>query len=399
MRNLLFIFLVAFFANGTLEKSANKTLEKNISKVTILLDSAFTKEDQQCYIAGWISSDEYYIFDSAFIKKGEQTVQFKLVHPVERDFSIYFSKHGPINKDFCLEPNAEVTLQIVPEMRNEDGALILTGKGSEAYNENLKFRRDIINPLMKKLKTTLIEDSIKYYKQLITSQSISIIKSTSHPTVARSNFLALRTGFKSFLGDKKIEETMDYIIKKFPNIDYIQRLGQTYVQRKLNKEAQRVKEWKTNIIAERYKALEQDTEIGDKLNLIFSDKQGTFISVDDMKEEYVLVDMWASWCKPCLKEIPYMKKTLEKHRDRLGIYAVSLDGNLDSWLKAIKDNDLYDFTHVIGTNPQGIPNKRVKGIGVKAIPANFLLNRERRIVAKNLRGEQLIQTLDSLIKQ
>lgn len=391
MRNLLFILLTVFLANGT--------PEKNISTVTILLDSAFTKENQQCYIAGWISSDEYYVFDSAFIKKNEQTIQLKISHSKERTFSIYFSKCGPINKDFSLEPNAEVTLQIVPEMRNEEGTFILTGKGSEAHNENRIFRRDVINPLMKKLKTTLIEDSINYYKQLITSSSINIIKNTSHPTVAYSNFLALETGFESFLGKKKIKEIKDYIINKFTDIDYIQRVGQTYVPRELSEEANRVKKWKTNIITERYKALQQDTEIGARLNLSFSDKQGIPISVDDMKEEYVLVDIWASWCKPCLKEIPNIKKALEKHKEKLCIYAVSLDGYLDSWQKAIEDNNLNDFTHVIGTDPQGIPNKRIKGIGVKAIPANFLLNKERRIVAKDLRGEQLMQTLDSLTNQ
>lgn len=391
MKNLLFALLIAFLANGA--------SDKNLSKVTILLDSAFTGEDQRCYIAGWILGDEYYIFDSVFVRKGERTVQLELDHSIERDFSIYFSKCGPINQDFILEPNAKVTLQIVPEMRNEDGTLILTGKGSEAHNENKVFRRDIINPLMKKIKTTPNEDSLKYYKQQVATQSIKLIKSTLHPRVAYNNYIALRSGFKSFLGEAQVKEVEKYIQRKYPDIDYIQRLGKPYTPRELSKEAQRVKEWKMNIIAERNKALQQSTEIGDRLKLSFSNKRGDPISVDDVKEEYVLVDMWASWCKPCLKEIPYVKEALRKHKQKLGIYAVSLDGYLDSWQKAIEENDLQEFTHVIGTDTRGIPNKRVKGIGVTSIPANFLLDKERRVVTKNLRGEQLIQTLDSLINR
>lgn len=55
--------------------------------------------------------------------------------------------------------------------------------------------------------------------------------------------------------------------------------------------------------------------------------------------------------------------------------------------------------HVIGTDLRGMPNKRIQGLGIKSIPANFLLDREQRIIAKNLYGEQLVQTLDSLMQQ
>lgn len=395
MRHLLFtLFIIPFLMNAT--------SNENTSIVTIMLDSTFTKESQKCYIGGWVSSDEYYIFDSAFIRKEERTIQMQIKHSIENSFSIFFSKNGPLNQDFVLEPNAEVILRVVPEMRREDGRLILSGKGSEAHNEDEKFRKNVINPIMNRLRLTSVEDSIHYYKQQISSKVIHLIETTSHPTVAYNNFLALRNGFKSFVGEKKIDEIMNYIKKKFPDVGYIQRLGKVYVPRELSEEAKRIRSWKTNIIAERYKALQQSTEIGDKIDLTFSDKNGIPKSLDDMTEEYVLVDIWASWCKPCLKEIPYIQNAMEKYKGRVGIYAISLDGYIDVWQKAIEDHKLYNFTHVIGTDNQGIPNKRIKrikGIGVRAIPANILLNEERCIVAKNIYGDHLMQTLDSLMNQ
>ena len=123
------------------------------------------------------------------------------------------------------------------------------------------------------------------------------------------------------------------------------------------------------------------------------------VSADELPQEYVLVDIWASWCKPCQKEVPYLRAAQEKYGDRLAIYAVSIDRFPNRWKAAIERDNTQSFIHTMGAASDGFPNERIKGMGIKSIPANFLLDKDRRIVAKDLRGERLMQVLDSLMSK
>ena len=70
-----------------------------------------------------------------------------------------------------------------------------------------------------------------------------------------------------------------------------------------------------------------------------------------------------------------------------------------AWQNAIKEDSTFSFQHVIGTFPNGKKTKLLSRLNIKAIPANFLIDKDQRIVAKNLRGERLAQVLDSLIQK
>ena len=116
-----------------------------------------------------------------------------------------------------------------------------------------------------------------------------------------------------------------------------------------------------------------------------------------LNTDYILVDFWASWCKPCRQEIPYIKQALGKYENDLSVYAISIDEKHQAWRKAIEQDSTQVFHHVIGTYSNGQPSRLLKRLNVKSIPANFLLDKNKRIIAKNLRGKELIQTLDSLM--
>lgn len=147
----------------------------------------------------------------------------------------------------------------------------------------------------------------------------------------------------------------------------------------------------------RYTPLNKD--LGSRLDLTFEDANGQKIATKDISTPYIFVDFWASWCKPCRKEIPNLKKAVAKYKDDLTIYAVSLDNKREAWQKAIKEDSTQEFLQVIGTLRNESPTQLLRQLEIQTIPANFLLDKERRIVAKNLRGEQLTQTLDSLINK
>lgn len=125
---------------------------------------------------------------------------------------------------------------------------------------------------------------------------------------------------------------------------------------------------------------------------------GKTVSLADFKGKYVLIDFWASWCTPCRAENPDVVKAYNTYKDKgFTVLGVSLDGEKTrtAWIEAIaKDNltwtqisDLKDWQNAAATT-----------YGVRAIPANFLIDPRGVIVAKNLHGAALAETLSKLIK-
>lgn len=127
-----------------------------------------------------------------------------------------------------------------------------------------------------------------------------------------------------------------------------------------------------------------------------ADINGKPIALESYKGKYVLVDFWASWCGPCRMENPNLVRTYHKFKDKnFDILGVSLDNNKAKWLQAIQDDKL-TWTHV--SDLKFWQNAVALQYGVKSIPANFLLDKEGKIIAKGLRGAQLDQALEQLLK-
>ncbi len=127
------------------------------------------------------------------------------------------------------------------------------------------------------------------------------------------------------------------------------------------------------------------------------DVNGKLLSLSENLKGYTLVDFWAAWCGPCRKENPNIVAAYNQyHAKGFNIIGVSLDKDKASWVKAIKDDGL-NWTQI--SELTYWKSEAAKLYGVRAIPANFLLDEKGNIVAKNLRGEQLHQKLAELLGQ
>ncbi|MBJ6120026.1 AhpC/TSA family protein [Pontibacter sp. BT310] len=114
---------------------------------------------------------------------------------------------------------------------------------------------------------------------------------------------------------------------------------------------------------------------------------GGSASLSSLRGKYVLIDFWASWCGPCRKENPNVVRMYNAYKDKgFEIFGVSLDQNRDKWLKAIADDKL-TWPHV--SDLKGWESAAAGIYNITAIPQTLLLDKEGRIIAKNLRGKEL----------
>ena len=136
-------------------------------------------------------------------------------------------------------------------------------------------------------------------------------------------------------------------------------------------------------------------KIGDLVDKdIFNDFDTSF---PDIRTDYTLVDFWASWCAPCCAEIPELLKTKTEYDDLLTVYAVSLDYHPEHWHKAMASYEIEkSFVNIMLPRKHERYQYILDKFDVSAIPANFLLDKDRRIIATGLRGEDLKNKMKEL---
>ncbi|WP_316822405.1 TlpA disulfide reductase family protein [Pedobacter gandavensis] len=124
------------------------------------------------------------------------------------------------------------------------------------------------------------------------------------------------------------------------------------------------------------------------------DLDGKAVSLNDFRGKYLLLDFWASWCGPCRKENPNVVKAYDGYKAKgFTVLGVSLDSKEADWRKAVKEDGM-PWVQVINDR-----NSNVAGLyEVKAIPSNFLIDPQGKIIATHLRGAELEKALEKFIK-
>jgi thiol-disulfide isomerase/thioredoxin len=236
-----------------------------------------------------------------------------------------------------------------------------------------------------------IHEAIDSIGRLINADSADESQKGEWITINHSNEKRLREETVAFVKDNSNSVVSAYVLSV-----YASTWGRSLTTDLYNGFTDRAK--RTSYGREIYEfiTLNKDIDIGNQVQEFKqADVNGKEIKLSDYKGKIVLLEFWASWCGPCRKENPDLVKVYKHYNDKgFEILGVALDKDKAQWLNAI-DHDRLPWTNVCDL--QGDRNEAAIIYGVSAIPANFLIDRNGVVIARNLRSEELAGTLDKIL--
>jgi peroxiredoxin len=203
---------------------------------------------------------------------------------------------------------------------------------------------------------------------------------------------------------KAVEKISEDFVKKYPAsyvdpiaiIRVMQTSDNVEVADKLYKEmSQNVKETMLGKYVNEQLAIAKINPVGSQIaDFSETDTAGKNVKISSFRGKYVLIDFWASWCRPCRMENPNVVAAFNKyHQKNFTVLGVSLDQAKAAWLNAIKTDGL-TWTHI--SDLKGWNNEVAAKFKITSIPQNILIDPKGIIIAKNLRGDALNKKLDEL---
>jgi len=308
-----------------------------------------------------------------------------------KEEGIFSLRAGQANLPFAVLINDSKKLSIDADLANPN---IYNISGSRASEELIKLDRMIGRQL------DVLSKYSQHYDSVSRLKAFNIKQQNSLDSIKREDSLGYETGSQEMknyileLTQKNISPSLTiYAVTTFQQI--AARYGMRpftplEVSEMVNKTLSKfpdnttLQEWKKTL------------RPGKAPEFTLADTTGAPVALSSFKGKYVLIDFWASWCRPCRMENPNVVAAYNQFRNKnFTILGVSLDTSRQAWMSAINMDGL-TWNHV--SDLKGWQSEAAGMYGVQSIPYNLLLNPEGSIIAEDIRGKDLFTALNKFIK-
>lgn len=363
-------------------------MKKIVTFISLMVVLFSCKETNQKFtISGTIKNmgtGEIYFIPSGDIQKIDtvKVVNDKFTYEgTATEPTVYMANFGADqnNAFFVVEPGKTI---LNYQLNNLESIDIKGGKEQEVYAQFLALGK----PIMAQMDSLgQLAQANENNQQLISSLQENFFALDADLKKKQLEFI---TNNKSsiataFIGINYLNEKMDKTLADVEQINTMldEKVKASYYGKKL---------------AELQQQLSSTTEGSLAPDFTLNDVNNQPVSLSSFKGKVTLIDFWASWCGPCRSENPNVVAAYKQfHAKGFEILGVSLDDQKDKWLQAISKDNL-TWTHV--SDLKGWQSEVAAKYGVQSIPSNYLIDASGKIIAKNLRGEDLENKLSEIFK-
>jgi len=385
MKKILIILVVALFVascsksgykiSGTLENAAGDTLFLELAKTRSLerVDSVVIDASGRFEMKGELENADYYLLRkdpndliTLILEPGQQLTITGDLENFSKNYDVSGSAGSKLIKEFNTK--LDETLNKITELNKIYNDSLGSPNMAEIVND-LRNRSEVILEEQKDFSTEFVKNNAGSLASiLVLYQQISPQYNVFDPMKDYEYF---------FMVDSAIFDKYSQSDAALSLHNHVTTLKQ---QLEMKKEKEKLLS-PGSVTPE----IELPTPEGDTLRL------------SSTRGKIVLLDFWAAWCKPCRYENPNLVANYKKYHDKgFEIFQVSLDRTRDQWLKGIEDDKLGEWIHVSDLkywNSIVVPAFYIEGI-----PTNFLIDKEGKIIARNLRGEALSNKLKEIFE-
>ena len=393
--------------------------------ITLNVDSAIASEPQKVYLYSMIEK-QMQLHDSLSIDSVHRIGTMHGKVPYEYAVNLMFARRGPGVVPVVVKNGDSITIHVGDEDDGFNIRYIDKVEGSPSTLEYVRYYQQM---------DSISELNRKVYRQMqrygITEQEADSLGKIRHELDVAKERLALHyanTGKSPYgvLGaaarvygshrlnpsmhgytEKEVDQMMHSVLKRFRDYPPIQAfvndsvLGRNYMSAEsFSINAMLWKRYSRRFFDETEDSIVRPLKVGDYMKVLH---------LNDYRGQYLYVDFWASWCEPCLQQMPNIKMAAQMFPEDLVVVLVSMDKESKQWWATVKELDLR--SHPKDEHPYEIQNLRafndntgkmrpeVKRLDIRTIPHNYLVDRTGRIIAKNISGSLLIDRMKELLKK
>ena len=379
--------------------------------IRVNIEPAIASTPQDVYLYTHYDSNTYLL--DSIRTAGSTTLELKGYIPFQNKVMLTFEKRGAREISLILSPGDSISFDAPAEsevaFNNEVEIPQLSAQTEwNHYSRLNRILRSKTDSLISLIVHTPKADTLRRHvlQQQFDSDSLAIhdmyvgLAKSANPYLVDHSLIFLNIDYHE---DHLYK---DSLLKKFP--DYLPfRLHyglepsakETPESKRIRAKMEKIKKDRASVIRFSSDTKKQNIKTGKKLDINLHRMNGETLSLDMFKGKFVLVDFWASWCKPCIDNMRPLIDIKKRYANDFDVCAITLDKLPGAWKNRIESVGMEDFVHFVGVDfSTGKMYPDIEALGFKSIPQNYLLDRDGKIIAININGEELIKKLEGLIK-